>query len=133
MVAGAGGAGYALQISNSNATVWGGLLMFYFISAVRAPPLERAGPARRGVFDQGRSPSGRFGVSLGMLDTTPVADNGLCDSPTVSDCKSATIEWKLPADAATWMQVQVPWSCSRPASAVRSRAYRSRDRTSRAS
>jgi hypothetical protein len=115
MVAGAGGAGYALQISNSNATNWGGLLMFYFVSGGTDTACLNAQDQHGVEFSiKGSSPSGRFGVSLGMLDTTPVADNGLCDSPTASDCKSATVERKLPADAATWMQVQVPWSSLTP-------------------
>lgn len=115
MVTGAGGAGYALQISNSNAANWGGLLMFYFISGGTGAGCLNAQDYRGVEFSiRGSSPSGRFGVSLGMLDTTPVADNGLCDSPTASDCKSATVEWKLPADAATWLQVQVPWSALTP-------------------
>ena len=115
MVAGAGGAGYALQISNSNAIHWGGLLMFYFISGGTSAACLNAQDHRGVEFSiRGGSPSGRFGVSLGMLDTTPVADNGLCDNPTASDCKTATVEWKLPADPATWMQVQVPWSALTP-------------------
>ena len=89
--------------------------MFYFISGGTSTACLNA-PDYHGVeFSiRGASPSGRFGVSLGMLDTTPVADNGLCDSPTASDCKSATVERKLPADAATWMKVQVPWSSLTP-------------------
>lgn len=115
MVAGEGGAGYALQIADTNAMNWGGLLMFYFISGGASTACLNA-PDYKGVeFSiRGSSPSGRFGVSLGMLDTTPVADKGLCDSPTASDCKFATFESALPADATTWMKVQVPWDSLTP-------------------
>jgi hypothetical protein len=115
MVAGEGAAGHALQISNTNATNWGGLLMFYFISGGATPGCLNA-PAYTGVeFSiRGSSPSGRFGVSVGMLDTTPVADNGLCSNANVDDCKSASIEMRLPADAAAWTQVSVPWSALTP-------------------
>ena len=115
MVAGAGGAGYALQIADTNAMNWGGLLMFYFISGGASTACLNAQDYRGLEFSiRGSSPSGRFGVSVGMLDTTPVADNGLCDNPTADDCKSATLERALPADPATWMQVQVPWDAFTP-------------------
>ena len=116
MVVGEGGAGYALQISDTNAMNWGGLLMFYFI-----PPSSTATACLNAqdyhgveLSLRGSSPSGRFGVSLGMLDTTPVADKGLCDSPTASDCKTAQVSFALPADATTWMHVQVPWDVYTP-------------------
>jgi hypothetical protein len=115
MVTGEGGAGYALQIADSNATNWGGLLMFYFISGGTGTACLNAHGYSGVQFSiKGSSPSGRFGFSLGMLDTTPVSDNGLCDNPTASDCKSASVEWALPADATSWMQVQVPWDALTP-------------------
>jgi hypothetical protein len=115
MVTGEGGTGYALQIADSNAVNWGGLLMFYFISGGAGTAcLNAQGYSGVAFSIKGSSPSGRFGVSLGMLDTTPVSDNGLCDNPTASDCKSAAVEWALPADATTWMQVQVPWDALTP-------------------
>jgi hypothetical protein len=115
MVTGEGGAGYALQIADTNAMNWGGLLMFYFISGGASTACLNAHDYQGVAFSiRGSSPSGRFGVSLGMLDTTPVADNGLCDNPTASDCKSATVESALPADATTWMTVQVPWDSLTP-------------------
>jgi len=115
MVTGEGGAGYALQIADTNAMNWGGLLMFYFISGGASTACLNAQDYQGVAFSiRGSSPSGRFGVSLGMLDTTPVADNGLCDNPTASDCKSATVESALPTDATTWMTVQVPWDSLTP-------------------
>jgi hypothetical protein len=53
-------------------------------------------------------------VNLGTLDTMPTGDNGLCDNPTASDCKDANVELSLPADAAEWTQIQVPWSAFTP-------------------
>jgi hypothetical protein len=115
MVTGEGDAGYALQISNTNAMTWGGLLMFHFPGGGATPACLDARDYGGLEFSiKGESPSGRFGVSLGMLDTTPTGDNGLCNNPTTSDCKNATIELSLPADAAAWTQVQVPWSALTP-------------------
>jgi hypothetical protein len=115
MVTGEGDAGYALQISNTNATTWGGLLMFYFpfggatLSCMDARDYQGVEFAVKGV-----APSGRFGVTIGMLDTVPTADNGLCNNPTSSDCKDANIEFLLPSSEAEWAQVQVPWSAFTP-------------------
>jgi hypothetical protein len=115
MVTGANNAGYAVQISSTNAMNWGGLLMFYFLSGGTAPGCVNASTYRGVEFSiRGSSPSGRFGVSLGMLDTTPVADNGLCDNANSNDCKSASIDIPMPADPAAWTQVQVPWSALTP-------------------
>ena len=49
-----------------------------------------------------------------MDDTIAVADNGLCDNATASDCKNATLERTLSSDAATWTHVQLPWSAFTP-------------------
>ena len=62
---------------------------------------------------QGTSPSGRFGVTLGMLDTIPTADNGLCSNLPASDCKDATFEFAI-AGSTEWTHVQVPWSMLTP-------------------
>jgi hypothetical protein len=115
MVVGEGGAGYALQISNTNAMNWGGLLMFYFVSSGTTAACVNAN-GYRGVelSIRGTSPTGRFGVTIGMLDTTPVSDKGLCANANADDCKSATLELALPADATTWAHVQVPWSALTP-------------------
>jgi hypothetical protein len=114
MVTGEGDAGYALQIANTNAMNWGGLLMFSFSLGGAAGCLDARDYEGLEFAIKGASPSGRFGVSLGMLDTTPVSDLGLCDSPTASDCKNATIELSLPEDAAAWTHVQLPWSALTP-------------------
>jgi hypothetical protein len=115
MVAGAGGSGYALEIAATSAMNWGGLLMFHFISSGPSAACLNAQDYRGVEFSiKGSSPSGRFGVSVGMLDTTPAADSGLCDNPTASDCRTATLERALPADAATWMKVQAPWDSFTP-------------------
>jgi hypothetical protein len=115
MVTGEGGGGYALQISNTNAGVWGGLLMVYFpFGGTTAACLNAAGYEGVEFSIKGSSPSGRFGVSIGMLDTTPVAEHGFCTNQNTSDCKSASLESTLPADAETWKTVQVPWSALTP-------------------
>jgi hypothetical protein len=115
MVAGEGGTGYALEFSNTNATHWGGLLMFYSPSqGTTTTCLDAHRYAGVEFSIKGASPSGRFGVTLGMLDTIPTSDHGLCNNSTASDCKDATLEVALPADAATWKQVQVPWSSFTP-------------------
>ena len=112
MVTGEGDVGYALQISNTNATVWGGLLMFYF--PYGSPCLDARDFGGIEFSVKGTSPSGRFGSTIGMLDTTPTTDSGLCSNPTSSDCKDATFEFRLPASATEWTQVQVPWSAFTP-------------------
>jgi hypothetical protein len=115
MVTGMGDTGYALQISNTNAMNWGGLLMFYFPysgSVVTCLDARDHGGIEFSI--KGSSPSGRFGVTLGMLDTMPSAENGLCDNPTTSDCKDATLELTLPSDANEWMDLRVPWSAFTP-------------------
>ena len=116
MVTGEGDAGYALQISNTNAMNWGGLLMFYFPFARHgAGVLGRARlPRAWSSRSKASSPSGRFGVSIGMLDTDPDRRQRALRQPDSSDCKHATVELTLPADAATWTQVQVPWSAFTP-------------------
>jgi hypothetical protein len=115
MVPGEGGAGYALQIADTNATHWGGVLLIYFPANGTTKPCLNA-PSFQGLelSIRGSSPSGRFGVSLGMLDTTPIANGGLCDNPTATDCKNATIELHLPTDPAAWTKVQLPWSAFTP-------------------
>jgi len=114
MVAGEGGAGYAVQIADSNAVNWGGILLFYFPSGTTPTCLNA--PAYTGVeFSiKGSAPSGKIAVNLGMLDTIAVADHGLCDNATAADCKNANIEWPLPSDPAAWAHVQVPWSAFTP-------------------
>jgi hypothetical protein len=118
MVTGEGGAGYAVQISNTNAVNWGGILLFYFQSGLPSSGgtaclnAESQGGVQFSI--KGSAPSGRIAVSLGMRDTIAIKDNGLCDNATASDCKNATIERMLPADAATWVQVSVPWSAFTP-------------------
>jgi len=112
MVTGEGDAGYAVQISNSNAVNWGGILLFYFPS--NGACLNAQGYSGVAFSIKGGSPSGRIGVNLGMLDTIAVKDNGLCDSATATDCKNAGIELPLASDAATWAHVQVPWSAFTP-------------------
>jgi len=115
MVAGEGDAGYALEIANTNAVNWGGLLMFYFPYSGSVAACLDAGAYGGIEFSvRGSSPSGRFGINLGMLDTTPIGEHGFCDNPTTADCKNATLEFRLPADAATWTRVQVPWSALTP-------------------
>ncbi len=115
MVTGEGDTGYALEIANTNATTWGGLLMLYFpFGGTPAACLDARNYGGLEFSIKGSSPSGRFGVSVGMLDTIPIGDNGLCDSPSASDCLPATIELTLPSDAATWTQVRVPWSAFTP-------------------
>jgi hypothetical protein len=115
MVTGEGDAGYALQISNSNATNWGGMLLFYFPSSGATPACLDAQSSGGVEFSiKGSSPSGRIGVSLGMLDTIATQDNGLCDNAVPTDCKNASIERSLAADAATWVRVQVPWGAFTP-------------------
>jgi len=115
MVAGEGGTGYALQIADTNAVHWGGTLLFYFPAAGTTKACLNA-PTYAGLaFSiRGAAPSGRFSVSLGMLDTIAVSDNGLCNSATASDCKNATIELAMPPDAATWADIQLPWSAFTP-------------------
>jgi hypothetical protein len=115
MVTGEGDAGYALQIANTNAMNWGGLLMFYFpFGGAISSCLD--GRDYEGVeFSvKGDAPSGRFGVNLGTLDTIATADNGLCNNPTATDCKDANVEFSLPADPAEWFRVLVPWSAFTP-------------------
>jgi len=115
MVAGENGGGYALRIADSNAQHWGGLLMFYFpSSAATTACLDGHGYGGLAFSIQGASPSGRVAVTLGMLDTIPTSDHGLCDSTPSSDCKDATIEVSLPTDATTWKQVQLTWSSFTP-------------------
>ena len=115
MITGAGDAGYALQISNTNAINWGGLLLFYFPPSGATPTCLNAESHGGVAFSiKGAAPSGRFGVNVGMRDTIPTTDNGSCDNATASDCKNANIELTLPANATTWMEVQVPWSAFTP-------------------
>jgi hypothetical protein len=111
MVPGEDGTGYALQISNTNATNWGGLLMLYFSTPACLDARSYTGLE---FSVKGSSPSGRFGVTLGMLDTIPTTSNGLCDNATSSDCKDATVESTLPADAGTWTRVRVPFDSLTP-------------------
>jgi hypothetical protein len=112
MVTGEGGTGYALQFSDTNATNWGGLLMFFIPSAGACLDAHSFGGVQFSI--KGTSPSGRFGVNLGMLDTIPTSDNGLCTNATSSDCKDANVEFTLPSDPATWTQIQIPWSTFTP-------------------
>jgi len=115
MVTGDGGAGYALQISDSDALHWGGSLLFYFPSSGATPVCLNAQSYQGLKFSiQGTSPSGKFAVSLGMLDTIPVGSSGLCNSPTASDCVNATVQLSLPSDAAAWAQIMLPWSAFTP-------------------
>jgi hypothetical protein len=89
--------------------------MFYFISSGASAACLNAHGYRGVEFSiRGATPTGKFGVTIGMLDTTPTADKGLCASANADDCKSATLELALPADAATWAHVQVPWSALTP-------------------
>ena len=113
MVTGEDGAGYALQISDSDATHWGGALLFFFPSSGTGC-LDAHDYQGLEFSIQGASPSGQIAVSLGMLDTIPVASNGLCDDATASNCENAIIQLSLPSDAATWSDIKLPWSAFTP-------------------
>lgn len=115
MVTGEGNAGYAVQIADSNAMNWGGILLFYFPPDGTTPTCLNA-QSYKGVelSVKGSTPTGRIGVSLGMRDTIAVADNGLCNNAAASDCKNATLERPLSSDATTWTHVQLPWSAFTP-------------------
>lgn len=111
MVPGTNGGGHALRISNTNSLNWGGLLMLYLQGdGVTTPCLDarRYGGIELSV--KGTAPSGRFGVNVSLLDTTPAADGGLCTNATASDCKDATTSFSLPSDPEVWTTVRVPWS-----------------------
>jgi hypothetical protein len=115
MVAGSGGSAYALRIAATNPTNWGGLLMFYFPgSGSQRACLDARSYSGVEFSIKGSSPSGRFGVNLGLLDTIPSADSGLCSNVNGSDCKDANLELAFPADAETWTQVRIPWSAFTP-------------------
>jgi hypothetical protein len=115
MVTGTGDSGYALEFTNTNATDWGGLLMFYLIgSGSTLSCLDAQGYSGVEFSIRGSSPCGRFGVNLGMLDTIPSGDDGLCDNSDATDCKDANIELSLPVDADTWESIRVPWSSFTP-------------------
>lgn len=110
MVPGEGGTGSALQISNTNAANWGGLLMLFFPGSATTLSCADARSYQGIEFSlKGSSPSGRFGVSLSMLETTPTADNGLCNNAVKDDCADARLELPLPKDPEAWTRVQVPW------------------------
>ncbi|MGC4069355.1 MAG: hypothetical protein QM784_32840 [Polyangiaceae bacterium] len=115
MVPGEGGSGYALRFSSTNAANWGGLLMLLFPGSATVLGCLDARTYKGLEFSlKGASPSGRFGVSMSLLDTTTVAENGLCDNAVASDCKDPRIEMPLPKDPETWIKVQVPWSALTP-------------------
>lgn len=112
MVAGEGNTGYALQISNTRANNWGGVLMMYFPGSVSCLDARAFSGIELSV--KGTAPSGNIAVSLGMLDTVPPADGGLCSNASSSDCKNATIQLALPSDPQAWTKVQIPWSALTP-------------------
>jgi hypothetical protein len=115
MVTGEGDTGYALEIANTNASNWGGLLTFYFpFGGTTSACLDARQYGGLEFSIKGSSPSGRFGVSVSMLDTIPPSDHGLCENPVTSDCKDANIELTLPPEAETWKDVQLPWSAFTP-------------------
>ena len=115
MVAGEGVTGYALQIADTNATHWGGVLVFYFPSSGTTAACLSAQSYQGIAFSiKGSSPSGSLDVSLAMLDTTPVASSGLCNSTAATDCKNATITLAMPADATAWTDIQLPWGAFTP-------------------
>lgn len=115
MVEGHGGSGYAVQIANTDAINWGGLLSFYFPGSGATPGCLDASPYSGVEFwIKGASPSGNFGVSLNTLDTVPTSSGGLCNGSGPNDCKSATLQLALPTDPDTWLKVQVPWSAMTP-------------------
>ena len=115
MVSGASGAGYALQVADTNATHWGGALLFFFPSS-GATATCLNGDSYQGVeFSiKGTAPSGRLNVSLAMLDTTPAGSNGLCNNANPNDCKNAAIALPMPADGATWATIRLPWGAFTP-------------------
>jgi hypothetical protein len=115
MVTGEGGAGYALQIADTDATHWGGALLFY-LPASAAPGTCLNAQAFHGVgFSiQGSAPSGSFAVSLATLETMTVANGGLCKSADSTKCLNATITLPMPADTTTWKSIQLPWSAFTP-------------------
>jgi hypothetical protein len=115
MVTGDGDAGYALQISDSDATHWGGALLFSFPSSAAPGTCLDARNYQGVTFSiTGSAPSGSFAVSLAMLETMPVANGGLCDNADATKCLNATITLPMPADATTWKTVQLPWSAFTP-------------------
>lgn len=115
MVTGEGDTGNALVFADTNAKNWGGLLMFYFPGTGAVLPCldaESYGGIEFSI--KGSAPSGRFGVNLSTLDTTPKASNGLCDNAAATDCKDATMQLSLAMSAEAWTQIQLPWSSFTP-------------------
>jgi hypothetical protein len=113
MVPGVDGTAYALQFSNDNAVNWGGLLMLQFTGATPGC-LNASDYAGIELSIKGTTPSGNVGVNLGMLDTMPSADGGLCDNATATDCKDASLRVALPSDPDEWKRIQIPWSAFTP-------------------
>lgn len=114
MVPGRAGSGYALQISDTNAVNWGGLLSLYFPGSAGPGCLDASAYSGIEFWIKGSSPSGNAGVSLNLLDTVPTSSGGLCSGTGSGDCRAATLQFALPADPETWMKVQVPWSALTP-------------------
>jgi len=115
MVTGLGDTGYALRFANTNATNWGGLLMITFTGSSAPLTCLDAHMSQGVAFSiRGTSPSGRFGVNLGMLDTAPTSEQGLCNNASSDDCKGAAIELNLPSDPQTWERFEIPWSAFTP-------------------
>ena len=115
MVEGHDGVGSAVQIANTDAVNWGGLLSLTFPGSGTGPGcLDASQYSGVEFWIKGSSPSGNFGVSLNTLDTVPTSAGGLCNSSIADDCKSAALQFALPADPETWLKVQVPWSAMTP-------------------
>lgn len=114
MVEGRDGTGYALEIADSNALTWGGLLSFYFPGSGGPGCVDASAYAGVEFWIRGSSPSGNVGVSLNTLETVPTSAGGACDNASASDCKSATLQLPLPADQDTWTKVRVPWDALTP-------------------
>ena len=114
MVAGADGSPYAIRIASDDAQNWGGLLMLYFPSGGDIACLDGSEYAGIELSLKGSSPSGNAGVTLGMVDTNPTADGGLCDNASSDDCKEANVQVALPEDPEKWSRIQIPWSAFVP-------------------
>ena len=102
MVAGNSG-NYAVSVSNTEATEWGGGLGFWFTC------MDATAYAGISFYVRGSTPVGTIGVSLAMEETSPPSEEdpaggGTCE---VEPCEQATAEFTITTD---WTLVQLAWT-----------------------
>lgn len=108
MHTGFGDTGYALNVSDQEAKIWGGGVGFWMGGCVDAATYSGVRLQVRGSV-----PTGTVRLEVATRDTLPPSTDGV-GACTTTDCANAAAEFAVGLDPQEWTQIDLPWSAFTP-------------------